>query len=427
MLSSYSCTKNQCPVGMHYAEGSSWKGMEVEDMVSVGGEDADEEAYPLRFGCQTDITGLFEDQIPDGIFGMNKESGSAIKQWSKVGYLDDSAFSLCYNLREDLRKKSGVMVLGGTDTRLHEKPMVYAKDVGRNNYEVRIKDIRLKRGPSLSRGSSTPLTAGLGLDGTDTATLDSATTCTYLSHKWRKSLEEAWRQTTGGKYPMFTHLSITEKELDELPTLVFELEAADDKNGTIVLDYPPMRYMEKSESGGYGFCMYASETAGSVVLGNTFMSGHDVLHDLDNQRIGFAESKCEIHTITEKPAGLSVETDQFIEAPPKMKLIKPVVALQPEPIHKRPQNSAPTPYTGFAYTILVCGGVALIGVVLCSCGGCNDDRDGVNKASFWNAPNTKHAYQLSCISLVLTVVAIVAGVGLYMVSRISKRSNCLLF
>ena len=57
-----SCSAGQCPVSMSYAEGSSWTGIEVEDSVSVGGEDADEEAFPLRFGCQTDITGLFEGQ-----------------------------------------------------------------------------------------------------------------------------------------------------------------------------------------------------------------------------------------------------------------------------------------------------------------------------------------------------------------------------
>jgi Xylanase inhibitor N-terminal len=137
-MSHSSCVAKQCPIGMSYMEGSSWSGVEVEDMVSLGGEDADEEAYPLRFGCQRDITGLFEDQIPDGIFGMNKEVGSAISQWSNLGYLDKSAFSLCYNVREDVKEKSGVMVLGGADERLHEKPMVFAKDIGVKNYEVRI-------------------------------------------------------------------------------------------------------------------------------------------------------------------------------------------------------------------------------------------------------------------------------------------------
>lgn len=153
-------------------------------MVSVGGEDSDDKAFPLRFGCQTDITGLFEDQLPDGIFGMNKEIGSAISQWSKLeDYLEASAFSLCYNVREDVEKKSGVMVLGGSDERLHDTTMVFAEDVGSANYEVRIKDIRLKRGPGLGVKVGADATVGLGLDGTDTATLDSGTTCSYLNRE----------------------------------------------------------------------------------------------------------------------------------------------------------------------------------------------------------------------------------------------------
>lgn len=327
-------------------EGSSWTGREVQDDISVGGEDRDEEAFPLRFGCQTDITGLFEGQIPDGIFGMNKHNASAIMQWSNSDYLEASAFSLCYNIREDVKKKSGVMVLGGANTRLHEKPMIFAKDVGQENYKVRIKQIHLQRGTaSASTGTSTP--KSLGLDGTDTAVLDSGTTCTYLSGDWREPLEEGWEELTGGKYPMFSYLDISEDELDELPTILFQLEGTKD-NETITVGYPPIRYLEKSLKGGYDFCLYPYPSGGPVTLGNTFMSGHDVLHDLDNKRIGFAESKCQITKI-----GTSVETDADKQTK--------VIPLQSEPTR---EHKAATPGLKFLYVLLAFSVVAVVGLVV---------------------------------------------------------------
>lgn len=386
-------------------------------MVSVGGEDSDDKAFPLRFGCQTDITGLFEDQLPDGIFGMNKEIGSAISQWSKLeDYLEASAFSLCYNVREDVEKKSGVMVLGGSDERLHDTTMVFAEDVGSANYEVRIKDIRLKRGPGLGVKVGADATVGLGLDGTDTATLDSGTTCSYLNREWRDSLQNAWRQMTHGKYSLFSHISISAAELDELPTLIFELEGSKN-NETVSIDYPPIRYMEKSPNGGYDFCIFASDGDSTVTLGNTFMSGHDVLHDLDNKRIGFAQSKCEIHKVKQVPISVETDADKGVLRTPK---IKPV-ALQSEPIHKREQNPAKTPFMKFLYVFLAFAAVVLAFLLYRRCRRNKEDGNAgtTTMPSFWTEPSTKHAYQLSLISLVLTILAIAAGVGLFLVCFLS--------
>lgn len=350
---------------MFYSEGSSFSGFEVEDNISVGGEDNNDQAFPLRFGCQTDITGLFESQIPDGIFGMNKNKGSAIMQWNNTGYLDAAAFSLCYNVRQDVNKQSGVMVLGGPDERLHETTMKFAKDVGIENYELRIKDVHLKRGSALSSSAAKNTTVNLGLAGDNTATLDSGTTCTYLNREWKDSLEDAWRQVTDGKYSMFSHLSITDAELNELPTIVFDLESTTNADESITVDYPPIRYMEKSDYGGWDFCLYASDSAATVTLGNTFMAGHDVLHDLENKRIGFAESKCEVKTIADPP-GISVESDADIATPShsNMTLLKSVV-LEPEPIHKR-KKDAKTPVLDTFYALLAVAFVAVVALVLYS-------------------------------------------------------------
>jgi hypothetical protein len=40
-------------------------------------------------------------------------------------------------------------------------------------------------------------------------------------------------------------------------------------------------------------------------------------------------------------------------------------------------------------------------------------------ATFWSAPTTKHAYQLSLISLLFTIIAATAGILLYSVRFVS--------
>lgn len=407
-----SCQHDQCPVSMSYAEGSSWKGYEVKDMISVGGEDANDKAFPLHFGCQDDIDGFFENQIPDGIFGMNKHPGSAIMQWSRLGYLDTAAFSLCYNVREDVKKKSGLMVLGGYTEQLHQKPMVFAKDVGVTNFEVSVQDIRLRRGSGVTVSAGVNNTANIDLDGTDRALVASGTTCTYLAVKWRAPLKQAFEKMTGGKYEMFTTLDITAEQLDELPTFLFDLEGTE--GDTVTVEYPPMRYMEKKKYGkGYDFCLHTE--SGVATLGNTFMSGHDVFHDIDNKRIGFAESSCEVTAIQHiNQKTTATDGDKNPPSTPT------VVALQTKPIHIRNAvlASAATSFLDLLYIAIAFCVVFVVFFLYYRHKHAKAINDGTEVptplwTSIWKEPGTKHAYQLSCISLGLTVFAISAGVALY--------------
>jgi Xylanase inhibitor N-terminal len=76
-----------CTIGMSYQEGSSWSAYEAVDTCYVGGLhstvvtippnentiddldpfDAPTFAFPLKFGCQTRLTGLFTTQLADGM------------------------------------------------------------------------------------------------------------------------------------------------------------------------------------------------------------------------------------------------------------------------------------------------------------------------------------------------------------------------
>jgi len=61
----------------------------------------------------------------------------------------------------------------------------------------------------------------------------------------------------------------------------------------IVVAMPPSHYMEYSlKSEKYTSRIYFNEGRGGV-LGANFMMGHDILFDVDNNRLGFSESECD--------------------------------------------------------------------------------------------------------------------------------------
>lgn len=74
------CSSGRCEFSQSYTEGSSWKAVQMQDVLWVGDDDPQTEpaaslgkalATPFTFGCQFSETGLFRTQKADGIMGMS--------------------------------------------------------------------------------------------------------------------------------------------------------------------------------------------------------------------------------------------------------------------------------------------------------------------------------------------------------------------
>jgi hypothetical protein len=301
-------------MGATYVEGSSWTGYESYDLVSLESNDAvtyRNESFYLRFACQTSLTGLFQTQLADGICGMSKSTGAFWAQMYLSGLIDSQQFSLCFNLQAQPTAPAGLVVFGGTDVALHKTAMVYANDINSffDHYVVRIRNIYLQLGGGfsvLSLLNGTDNVTRVELGSTATPILDSGTTCTYLTERFQTPFINAWNQLTN--IPAFTSMD-SSTDLSQLPTIIFQIEgftgdqpfsesapgmakSLDPSNpNDILVAFPPTRYLAKTRSDTYAWCFLIDDNDEGV-LGNNFLAGHDVLHDVDNGRIGFAESDC---------------------------------------------------------------------------------------------------------------------------------------
>lgn len=375
-----------CEFGVMYAEGSSWRAKESLDHCYIGGlhnkpisvddgghDDLDPEhavafAFDLLFGCQTSITGLFIEQMADGILGMDNSEKSFWHQMYEAKMMDDEKFSLCYARQPHVNRsgtESGAMTLGGTDDRLHLNPMVFTlhNDDWERNYGVLLRKIYLREGGGGDSVNSTdPYLNIKQIDISEEALnrgpviIESGTTDTYVTSQLAEPFQQAWKLMTGSAYSNRA-LYITYEELQKLPTIILQLEGAVELNkevgdpnkivglaGDLDLDHPydvllalpPTHYMELSEATGAYYARFYMEEpprSGSLLGANAIM-GHDVLFDAKNHRVGWAESHCDYTHLVEKE-GFDPSGDDPPISPPINRPVSPPSPNSP--------YSAPTP------------------------------------------------------------------------------------
>ena len=335
-----SCHDHECRIGMSYQEGSSWSAFESRDICYAGGphdeplaegdnggDDVDPHhasayAFPLKFGCQTKITGLFKTQLADGIMGMDNASTSYWSQMHDAGKLTNRQFALCYSRQPTSTREgteAGALTFGGPDTRLHTSPMVYSggKDGRAGFFSVHMRKMYLRQGGGGDSATSTDATLTVTpLDVSEDnlnrggIIVDSGTTDTYFSRSIASAFTAVFEEMTGQKYG-HDPVDLTPDQLNALPTILLQIAGDEHKNkelfGTdyvtglagqgidpenpydIIVAMPPSHYMEyDTKKEKYVARFYTDEGSGSVLGGNAIM-GHDVYFDIENNVSTFLE------------------------------------------------------------------------------------------------------------------------------------------
>mmetsp|Transcript_18960 Transcript_18960/g.31428 ORF Transcript_18960/g.31428 Transcript_18960/m.31428 type:complete len:725 (-) Transcript_18960:130-2304(-) len=326
----------QCRFSESYQEGSSWHAFEANDFAYLGGahdaplpadhptpeedgvDPSEAAAFSFRFtfGCQSDIQGLFKTQMADGMLGMCNCDVSFWRQMYDAGVMERQQFSLCFNRQPVATRKgktAGALTLGGTDVRLHESPMQFAASIKTaavpDFFLVRIKSIELRIGGGERVVSTSTEVTSAAFDlpnSVPMAILDSGTTDTYLVSAYEREFLDAWKTVTGKDFPgSGKRQYLTDAHLAALPTLLFHIEAAPSTSSdseTITVAFPPTHYMEYDLASSTYTCRIYFDYAHKADLGANFMMGHDIMFDVENDRIGFAESECDYKGLVEEDA-----------------------------------------------------------------------------------------------------------------------------
>jgi hypothetical protein len=147
--------------------------------------------------------------------------------------------------------------------------------------------------------------------------VDSGTTDTNWNSGISSAFRAAFKDMAGIDYTHET-MALTVDDLAGLPTILIQIAGDEEMNIAVtsdpnevaglagdldpehpydvILALPPSHYMELDEKGTYTARFYDDEGGGSVLGGNAIM-GHDVLFDVDNSRIGWAESDCDYNKL----------------------------------------------------------------------------------------------------------------------------------
>ena len=282
-------SQNRCSFQTSYSEGSSLEGVFVTKLINFDDNDASKGKY-APIGCTTSETHLFLTQKADGIMGLANNEYHFISIMNKVGALDSSIFGLC------LAQKGGYFSIGEIDTTFHKEKISYIK-MERSSmfYAIGMQEIYVgdKKIKSFKKSKYQVI-------------IDSGTTISYFPKEVFNEIVEVTNNICNsytnknacGKYDYDKDLGpcFIFDDIEKLENGVFNYWP----NFTFILNnkynfhwIPKNYYFNDTSKKKARACMGFNHQSWKFTMGSTWMIGHDIIFDIKNQKIGFAQANCD--------------------------------------------------------------------------------------------------------------------------------------
>ncbi|KAF4678028.1 hypothetical protein FOL47_006979 [Perkinsus chesapeaki] len=280
-----------------YTEGSSIEGYWFKDYVSLDDQDERNPPVMTKLGCHTSETKLFYTQKANGIMGMapsRSDSRTVLDTLfnSKDNPIDKSLFSMC------LATWGGELVVGGYNATKHTSSVNWAPmstDKGFYYIDIDYFGIHLEdQSSNVSKSVNTVKDIATDKGSFGNAMVDSGTTYTYLPPEMYKgfslAIEEACKNgACGGATSQDRKCWMSPKnDTSSFPVFRFTI------GGKNRLWYPKFYMYNKADTNIYCYTVEDNHVR-ETVLGNNddaTRMGHDIIFDLEDRRIGWAEADC---------------------------------------------------------------------------------------------------------------------------------------
>lgn len=284
--------ENKCSFSISYSEGSMIKGVYINELVRFGKNYKEQNGTYVPIGCTISESHLFLKQEANGIMGLRNDENNFVELLYKLGAIKRNIFSLCFE------QLGGIFTMGEINNKTHLEKMVFIPTIKVQNkyYGLNIKSILVNNKKLVNYTEK---------NFNNNNYIDSGTTISYLNkdvfdeilNLTKEECQKFNKSDACGKYKYdstFGHCFYFDNTYDlniavknYWPTLHFVLDGYDYK-------WTPERYVFNITSDNQtGACMGFSETYGkSLKFGSTWIIGHDIVFDRENNLLGFAEADC---------------------------------------------------------------------------------------------------------------------------------------
>jgi len=318
------CSDDQCLVGVSYLEGSHWNGYQVKDKFYLGctNHEDNSKAESLKidytFACECNESGLFQTQMENGIMGLIPHDHHISNLLFNEKKITQHQFSICFGWELTSSVEgvhSGLMVIGGVDTRHHITPMVYAKTfAGHGGFSVNMRSLYLSESNGKINKIKVEQNSGYN-DNIPPSIVDTGTTFFLLSSAFYDDFRKTWNDITGFNFDD-EQVALSKEQLSNLPILLMQLEGKagqeceDDHPmlakrvdslhcNDVLIEIPPIHYLFSIGDNLFSIEIEFERSFTNGIIGANVLQKHDVLFDDDNSQIGFARSKCEYDFLKE--------------------------------------------------------------------------------------------------------------------------------
>ena len=285
---SSSCSNGKCSFYISYSEGSRLEGFFSLQDISLENINKSpiisSKSFTIPIGCTTTETHLFLTQLADGIMGLNNSGKSFVSLLYKYKAIEKEMFSIC------LGQNNGYFSVGEVDTKFHKSNISYVPlSEGHTNFYINVNNMKVGDGIVSTKNYK--------------IFVDSGTTITYFPREIFNPIIDNFNnycQKNGNKCGKFENVegiglcamfNSNQERLNALnnywPNITLFLE---NYNYTLT---PDLYFFEYNAGKRNGACLgFEGEGASKITVGGTFMHGHDIIFDRENQRMGFAEADC---------------------------------------------------------------------------------------------------------------------------------------